>query len=103
MTGLFPNKLKLAKVVPLFKKGDDKIVDNYRPLSLLPSISKLFEKIVFNQLFEYFTRNNLFHNNQYGFRQEHSTEHAALELADRVLFDLDNKNASVAIFMDLYN
>ena len=101
VTGLFPNKLKLAKVVPLFKKGDDKIVDNYRPLSLLPSISKLFEKIVFNQLFEYFTQNNLFHNNQYGFRQEHSTEHAALELADRVLFDLDNKNASVAIFMDL--
>ena len=101
VTGVFPNKLKLAKVTPLYKKGDVCIVDNYRPLSLLPSISKLFEKIVFNQLFQYFTKNRLFHNNQYGFRQEHSTEFAALELTDRVLFDIDNKKVSIAIFMDL--
>ena len=52
--GIFPNKLKFARVIPLHKKGDPTCIDNYRPLSLLPSISKKFEKIVFNQLSAYF-------------------------------------------------
>ncbi len=56
---------------------------------------------MFNQLYDYFQANKLFHVSQYGFRREHSTEFAALELADRVLIDLDNKNVSIAIFMDL--
>ena len=101
MTGTFPAKLKIAKVIPLYKKEDDTIVGNYRPVSLLPAISKLFEKITFNQLYEYFQTNKLFHVSQYGFRQQHSTEFAALELADRVFRELDNKNISVAVFMDL--
>ena len=53
-TGIFPDKLKIAKVVPLYKKGDCYIIDNYRPISLLPSLSKIFEKIVFKQLYDYF-------------------------------------------------
>ena len=54
--GIFPSKLKMAKVLPLFKKNDPHIMDNYRPISLLTSISKLFEKVVFNQCLNIFTR-----------------------------------------------
>ena len=54
-TGIVPKKLKVAKVIPLFKKNLDYLVDNYRPISLLPCLSKLLERVVFNQLYDYFT------------------------------------------------
>ena len=85
MSGIFPDKLKLAKVIPLYKKGDSTITDNYRPISLLPTISRLFEKIVFNQLLTYFSDNKLFYPSQYGFRRGHSTELAANELIDSIV------------------
>ena len=76
-------------------------MDNYRPISLLPSISKLFEKVVSNQVSEYFMKNNLFHDGQYGFRDSHSTELANIELADRIISALDEKQLPVTIYMDL--
>ena len=76
-------------------------MDNYRPVSLLTSTSKVFEKVVFTQLYEYFDKNNLLYSSQYGFRKKHSTEMAGLELTDRILKDIDNKDASLTIFMDL--
>ena len=87
--------------MPTFKKDDVTLLDNYRPISLLTSTSKLFEKIVFNQLYDYFRENQLFYSSQYGFRKLHSTELAALELSDRILKDVDERNISLAIFMDL--
>ena len=101
VTGIFPTKLKIAKVVPLSKKEDPTLINNYRLVSLLPSISKVFEKIDFNQLYKYFQDNKLFYPSQYGFREDHSTEMAALELTDRILQDIDSKYISLAIFMDL--
>ena len=101
ITGKYPDKLKTAKVIPLYKKGDKTKCDNYRPISLLCAISKLFEKVVYNQLFDYFTKNKLFHDNQYGFRTKHSTELAVTELIDRVLLNIDNKQVPFAVFMDL--
>ena len=77
-SGIFPDKLKLAKVIPIHKKDKKEDVENYRPISLLPAISKIFEKVVFNQLYEYFSTNNLFFQHQYGFRKKHSTNHAIL-------------------------
>ena len=59
-TGIFPDNLKIAKVIPLFKKGDDKILSNYRPISLLSSISKVFEKIIYNQIYCHFDTHNRF-------------------------------------------
>ena len=60
-TGIFPSKLKIAKVLPLYKnKGDCHLFDNYRPISLLPTISKIFEKVVHKQLYDYFADNDLF-------------------------------------------
>ena len=63
-TGIFPDKLKIAKVIPLYKKDDPHIVDNLRPISLLPAISKIFEKIVFNQVYAYFDRTKLLYTSQ---------------------------------------
>ena len=101
-TGIFPSKLKIAKVLPLYKnKGDCHLFDNYRPISLLPTISKIFEKVVHKQLYEYFTENNLFYKSQYGYRKGHSTELAALELADRISQHLDKGEIPIAIFLDL--
>ena len=65
--GIFRDKLKIAKVIPLFKKGEKSIFSNYRPISLLPSISKLFEKVIYQQLYKYFEDLNLLYESQYGF------------------------------------
>ena len=76
-------------------------MDNYRPVSLLTSISKVFEKVVYNQLYKYFKDNKLFYESQYGFRDKHSTELASLEFVDRVIHGMDNKKTPVSVFMDL--
>ena len=76
-------------------------MDNYRPIFLWTSISKLFEKVVFSQLHDYFRNNDLFYDSQYGFLKYHSTEYAAMELTDKIIKDIDDKNVLLAIFMDL--
>ena len=91
-TGIFPEKFKITKIIPIHKKGDIHLVNNYRPISLLPSISKLFEKVVYEQLYAYLVNNNYLCQNQYGFRKLHSTEHAVLKLVDRIILDLDRCN-----------
>ena len=100
-TGRFPSKLKVAKIIPIFKKDDEHDFNNYRPISLLPSISKVFEKTIYTQLFQYLTVNSLLHANQYGFRAKYSTELALIELIDRIYSQLDEKKVPIAIFMDL--
>ncbi len=100
-TGIFPEKLKIAKVTPVHKKDDDTLFTNYRPISLLPALSKIFEKVIFQQIYEYFNTKKLFYNSQYGFRTEHSTEYAALELVDRVITEMDKKDIPINIFLDL--
>ena len=99
-TGIFPNKLKVAKVVPIFKKDDPHQPGNYRPISLLPAISKIFEKVVYKQVYNYMDTNNLLYKSQYGFRQKHSTELAAMEVTDQVFRDIDKKKLPLAIFLD---
>ena len=100
-TGIFPDQLKIAKVIPLYKKDDQYILDNYRPISLLPSLSKVFEKTVFLQLYEYLDKNKLLYKSQYGFRSLHSTEMASLEIIDIILKDLDKGKIPIGIFLDL--
>ena len=100
-TGIFPKKLKLAKVIPLYKKDDEKSFGNYRPISLLSSFSKIFERIVFNQLYDYLIEHDLLYQSQYGFRRFHSTELAALELTDRIRQQIDQKKVPFSVFLDL--
>ena len=88
-------------MIPLYKKDDNKLFGNYRPISLLSSISKIFERVAFNQLYDYFTSNGLLYESQYGFRKLHSTELAALEFTDRISQELDAKKIPFSIFLDL--
>ena len=100
-SGIFPSKLKIAKVIPLFKKGDIKLFGNYRQISLLSSVSKVFEKAAYGQLYEYFSSHALFYDSQYGFRKYHSTELAALELVDRIHKEIDENKIPFSVFLDL--
>ena len=77
-TDIFPDYLKIAKLVPLYKKGDDGLFTSYRPISLLPSVSNIFKRVIFNQLIQYFDRYKLVYKSPYGFRKNHCTELAAL-------------------------
>ena len=100
-TGIFPASLKIAKVIPIYKKGDINDLSNYRPISVLPVISKIYEKIIANQINEYFLNNKLFIDNQYGFRNRHSTELAALEIIDRTLLAMDRNECPIHVYLDL--
>ena len=103
-TGIFPEELKIAKVKPLYKKGDNFCLNNYRPISLLPTISKIFERVMFTQLYCYLNAHNLLSEQQYGFRSQHSTELACVKLVDYITTEMDNikkiKTPTV-IFLDL--
>ena len=100
-SGVFPDRLKIAKIVPIHKKNEVYLFDNYRPISLLPVISKVFEKIMHQQIFDFFSENGLLYASQYGFRKQHSTELAVTEFVDRVVCDMDKEDTPISIFLDL--
>ena len=77
--GVFPDALKIAKVVPIYKDGNKFEVENYRPISLLTSFSKIYEKLMHKRLVEFFEQNSILDENQYGFRSGRSCEHALLK------------------------
>ena len=97
-TGIFPTQFKIAKILPILKKPNDFNVENFRPISLLNSISKILEKCVFNQMYAYFEAKKLLFTSQYGYRKEHSTELACLELIDKISHQLDEKQTPICIF-----
>ena len=104
VTGIYPEALKISKVKPLYKKGDKKDVCNYRPISLLPTISKVFERVLYVQIYEYFNLNSLLCEQQYGFRSKHSTELATIKLVDNIIKGMDDvkhMKTPVALFLDL--
>ena len=100
-TGIFLDKLKCAKVIPIYKKGDNTNLDNYRPISILPTVSIFLERVIFDQLYAHFHQNNLLYSSQYGFKKKHSTELAVLELVDRITQELDKGHTPINIFLDL--
>ena len=87
-----PKKLKIAKVIPVFKKSDKENIENYRPISILPVFSKVLERIMCNRLYEYFMNNNLLHKNQFGFQINNSTDHAILQFTRDIAQNFDNQN-----------
>jgi hypothetical protein len=101
VTGIFPTSLKIAKVVPIFKKDDPHIFSNYRPISILPCFSKILERLIFNRLYNFLSANDILHDNQYGFRKNHSTDLALLDIYNKISSALSNKEHSIGIFLDL--
>ena len=87
--------------MPIFKNKDELDITNYRPISLLPVISKVYEKVFYNRLYNYFFVNNLLSSSQFGFRSGASTEHAPLKFSDDILKLFDQNKVVVATFMDL--
>ena len=70
-TGVYPKKLKMAKIIPIFKADDNTDANNYRPISLLSNFNRVFEKLIFNRMESFIEKNNLFSPFQYGFRKAH--------------------------------
>ena len=87
--------------MPLLKKPNIFTPDNFRPISLLPCISKIIEKCVFQQIFDYFEQNKLLYGSQYGYRKNHSTESACLELVYKLYKQLDDNQSPFCVFIDL--
>ena len=100
-TGVFPNELKIGKVTPIFKSGEKEDLNNYRPISVLPTIARVFEKLLYNQLYKFFTENQLLGDQQYGFRSLHSTALALGKCSNQWLMNIDNGKINSVIFLDI--
>ena len=99
--GIVPNQMKIAKVLPIFKGKENNIFKNYRPISLLPSFSKILEKVVYKRLYSYFQHHELFYKAQYGFRKNFSTELALLDFKNKIIQQIHKKKQNLGIFLDL--
>jgi len=100
--GVYPDNLKIAKVVPIFKGGDKNDVNSYRPISVLSQINRIFEKIIYDRLYSFLVeKNNILHKKQFGFQPGHSTEHAMLDMKEHILRNMDKKLVSCLLFLDL--
>ena len=102
-TMTFPDTWKKSNIVLVHKKGEKQIVDNYRPVSLLPILGKFFERIIYNSIFEYLQKNNLFCPNQSGFRPSDSCEYQLLSILHEIYksFDCNPPKDVRGIFLDL--
>src|SRR5215813_13010952 len=93
--------MKTAKVVPVYKSGDRLDSSNYRPISLLPAISKLLEKTINKRIVDFFEDNKLFYEHQYGFRKHISTSNAIFNLTNNIKHNMDNSMLTGGVFLDL--
>ena len=99
--GEFPNCLKTAEVIPIYKKGDHSVAANYRPISLLSQFHKIFERLLYNRLYSYLDKYNLLSKRQFGFRQNSSTTFAISTIYDNLIKNIDNNLYTCCIFLDL--
>ncbi|CAB3994109.1 RNA-directed DNA polymerase from mobile element jockey [Paramuricea clavata] len=100
-TGIFPDDLKLAKIIPIHKEGDKAECGNYRPISVIPTVAKILEKIIYDQLSSYINDNDIICKQQFGFRPNHSTETALLKCTDQWLLNMDKGMANGVLFLNL--
>ena len=100
-SGTFPKILKVAKITPIFKKGDSQMFDNYRPISLLPIFGKIFEKLIYSRLYDFLISQKVIYDKQFGFRRNHSTAHAINYSINKIIRNLEAKKHVIGIFIDL--
>jgi hypothetical protein len=98
---IFPDCLKIALIIPVFKKGNTTDPGNYRPISLLPIISKIWEKIMAEQICEFLGENGLFSSHQFGFRKGRTTEQAILNHIEHIIISIEKNKSYIASFLDL--
>ena len=99
--GVFPDSMKLAYITPLYKSGSECLNTNYRPISLLPVLSKVFEKVMYSRIYNFLQSTNQLFESQYGFRKHHSCENAVQELLSVITKGFDCKEYTAALFLDL--
>ena len=99
--GSFPQIFKTAKVIPIFKSSTKNLVNNYRPISLLPCLSKVLEKVIENRFLNFFEKNKIFYSYQYGFREKRSVTHALLDVITQGYNAIEQKSFTALLLMDL--
>ena len=99
--GLFPKIFKTVKVIPIFKSGNKKHIQNYRPISLLPSLSKVLEKLIKNHLMNFFGKYEIIYDYQFGLKENHSVVHALLDVSVQTLDAIQNKQHTALSLMDI--
>ena len=99
--GKCPSKFKMAKVIPIFKADDDSVPNKYRPISLLSSFNRIFEKRMYTRMNTFIDKDGILCSSQYGFRQKHSTEHAILDIVNKIQSDMDKDHFPCGVFIDL--
>ena len=98
----YPERLKFSLIKPVYKNGDKSSPSNYRPISLLPAFSKIFEKVIYKRLFDHLNNNTTLNKHQYGFQSEVSTENASHILLNEILTAMNCKQMVGGIFCDLH-
>ena len=98
--GIFPDCLKSAKIKPVHKKGPKNLIKNYRPISILSNISKIFEAVIYTRLNQHFLSENLLSHKQFGYRKDRNTEMAILDLLSKILPAIEKKKFAIIVFLD---
>ena len=101
LTGKFPDNFKIAKVIPIFKSGDQHDPNNYRPISLLPALSKILEKLIHKRITDFILKQNILYPQQYGFLKGRTTEQAMLDILMKITDAIEKKEYAFGIFLDL--
>ena len=98
--GIFPDELKIARVIPLHKTGNENDITNYRPISLLPVMAKIFEKLIHARITSFIDKNDILYKKQFGFRKQHSTVHALATAVSQIANSLNNNEVVLGVFLD---
>ena len=99
--GIFPDRLKYAKVIPVHKKGSSTDPSNYKLISLLFVFSEIYEKLMWRRLYAYLEKPDFFYPFQFGFKGKHSTSHALISMTEEIRNTIDNGNYGCGVFIDL--
>ena len=98
--GIFSDELKIDRVAPIYKTGDENDFGNYRPISVLPRFSKMLEEIVYKRLYNHLSQNHILYPKQFGFQKSHLTEHAIIQLIDQINSSLEKNHFTLGVFID---
>ena len=100
-TSVFPDELKLARVISVYKCNDKQTLSNYRPISILTLFSKVLETAMYKSISKFLDSHSLIHDRQFGFRHNHSTTHAIITLVNKIIESVDSGDIAINLFIDL--
>ena len=98
--GVFPEEMKIARVTTIFKGGEVSDLGNYHPISVLCCFSKILEKVMYNCLYKHLL-NNIIYEKQFGFQENHSTDHTIIQLVDPISNSFEKNHFTLGVFVDL--